>query len=91
MTHTKLHSKGDNLYSPPLEGRCERIVDLVVGNARRSVPSCQGALNSNGLATLQGTEQRPFPTDPSILSHLQGCRGGFVSDKKLAGCPLFQG
>jgi hypothetical protein len=74
-----------SLHSPPPEGRCEKIVELVVGSARRSVPRCQGALNSNGFATLQGTELRPFPTERSNFSHLQGCRGGSSAPLSRAG------
>ena len=51
----------------------KEIFELFVGNARRSVPRCRGAVNSNGFATLQGTEQRPFPTELLIHSHLHAC------------------
>ena len=36
-------------------------MELVVGNARRSVPCCREVQNSNGFANLQGTESASVP------------------------------
>ena len=60
-------------YGRPLpedEGRCEKIAEPAVGNARRSVPLCHQALNSTGFAAQHGTEQRPFPAKLPAPSHL---------------------
>jgi hypothetical protein len=51
---------------------------FLAGNARRSVPVSYGALNLNPLAIQPGMEQRPFPTQIPIFSHLQGCEGVFI-------------
>ena len=51
------------------KGIGEQIPQLAVGNARRSVLCCHGALNSIGFATEQGTEQRSVP--PSSVKYPQ--------------------
>ncbi len=45
---------------------------IAVGNARRSVPRCDRALISNGLATQRGTERRPFPTQHQFFPSREG-------------------
>jgi hypothetical protein len=57
------HPKGlSSFHSTPKRGGVKKIVEMFVGNARRSVPCCQVALNSNGLphSTGNGTASIPY-------------------------------